>query len=92
MDAQFPTSQSELLRAARGSDTQAAFAEKLGVTKSSLSRYENEKLGAPTNVLNYCLRAVANQLQVGHTSAVEQALMLVRRAAETLERATDGLE
>lgn len=90
MDSQFPTSQSELLRAARGRDTQAAFAERLGVTKSSLSRYENEKLGAPTNVLNYCLRAVANQLQDGHPSAVEHALMLVRRAAQTLEGAADA--
>lgn len=90
MDAQFPTSQSELLRAARGRDTQAAFAEKLGVTKSSLSRYENEKLGAPTSVLNYCLRAVADQIHDGHSSAVDQALRLVRRAAQTLERATES--
>ena len=87
-DAQFPTSQSELLRAARGRDTQAAFAQKLGVTKSSLSRYENEKLGAPTKVLNYCLQAVANRNEGGHSSAIEHALALVRRAAQTLENAS----
>jgi len=90
IDPQFPTSQAELLRAARGGETQAAFARKLGVNKSSLSRYESEKLGAPTNVLNYCLRAVANQMQDGQASAVQQALMLVRRAAQTLERAAEA--
>jgi len=89
-NAPFPTSQGELLRAARGGETQAAFAKKLGVDKSSLSRYESEKLGAPTNVLNYCLRAVANQLQGGHESGVQHALALVRRAAQTLERATEA--
>lgn len=89
-DVQFPTSQSELLRAARGLETQAVFAKRLGVNKSSLSRYESEKLGAPTTVLNYCLRAVANQLQESETSAVQQALALVRRAAQTLERAAEA--
>ncbi len=89
-DVQFPTSQSELLRAARGPETQAVFAKRLGVNKSSLSRYESEKLGAPTTVLNYCLRAVANQLQESETSAVQQALALVRRAAQTLERAAEA--
>lgn len=89
-DVHFPTSQGELLKIARGRETQAAFAERLGVNKSSLSRYESEKLGAPTSVLNYCLQVVANQLQGGQASAVEQALVLVRRAAQTLERATGG--
>lgn len=84
----FPASQRELLKAARGADTQAAFAKKLGVDRTSLSRYESEQIGAPTGVLNYCLKAVANQLQTGQTSAVQRALMLVRRAADTLERAT----
>jgi transcriptional regulator with XRE-family HTH domain len=78
------------LKAARRGETQAAFAKRLGVSKSSLSRYESEKLGAPTNVLNYCLRAVANQAQDGQTSAVQQALLLVRRAAQTLERAEEA--
>lgn len=85
-ESQFPTSQAELLKVARGGDTQAAFAIKLGVNKSSLSRYESEKIGAPTSVLNYCLQAVANQMQGGQTSAVQKALILVRRAAETLEK------
>lgn len=88
-DANFPTSQGELIKAARGGETQAAFAKRLGVNKSSLSRYESEKLGAPTNVLNYCLRAVADQLNDGQASAVQQALTLVRRAAQTLERAAE---
>lgn len=85
-ESQFPTSQAELLKAARGGDTQAAFARKLGVNKSSLSRYESEKIGAPTSVLNYCLQAVANQMHGSQTSAVQRALDLVRRAAQTLER------
>lgn len=88
IEAQFPTSQAELLKAARGRETQTAFAKRLGVDKSSLSRYESEKLGAPTTVLNYCLRVVANQLQDGNASAAQQALAHIRRAAKTLERAT----
>lgn len=87
-EVQFPTSQGELIKAARGQETQAAFAKRLGIGKSSLSRYESEKLGAPTIVLNYCLRAVADQLHEGNPSAVKQALALVRRAAQTLEQAT----
>ncbi len=83
---QFPTSQAELLKAARGGDTQAAFARRLGVNKSSLSRYESEKIGAPVRVLNYCLQLVADQMQGGQTSGVQKALVLVRRAAQTLER------
>jgi transcriptional regulator with XRE-family HTH domain len=90
VEVPFPTSQGELLKAARGSETQTAFARRLGINKSSLSRYESERLGAPTDVLNYCLRKVANQLQDGQVSAVQQALALVRRAAETLERATEA--
>ena len=87
VEVQFPTSQGDLLKAARGRETQAAFAEKLGINKTSWSRYESEKLGAPIDVLNYCLKAVAERFQDGNMSAVEQALALVRRAAHTLEQA-----
>ncbi len=87
VEVQFPTSQGDLLKAARGRETQAAFAERLGINKTSWSRYESEKIGAPIEVLNYCLKAVADRLQDGNMSAVEQALALVRRAAHTLEQA-----
>lgn len=55
----FPISQGELIRTARAGATQAAFAKLLGVDRSCLSRYESEALGAPTSVLNHCLKVVA---------------------------------
>lgn len=83
-----PTSQRELLIAARGPSTQADFAKRLGVNRSCLSRYESEQLGAPTSVLNYCLKAVAElHSGVEGASIVQQALTHVRRAADTLEQA-----
>lgn len=84
----FPTSQRELLIAARGTSTQAEFAKRLGVDRSCLSRYEREQLGAPTSVLNYCLKAFAElHLGVEGASILQQALTHVRRAADTLEQA-----
>lgn len=83
----FPSSQRELLITARGQETQAAFARRLGINRSSLSRYESEQLGAPTLVLNFCLERISTQLQSGGNPAIQQALLLVRKAAETLERA-----
>ena len=85
----FPTSQRELLRAARGTETQAAFAKLIGVDRTCLSRYESEKLGAPTSVLNYCLKSVAERTRPGvaESSDVQQALVHARRAVDTLERA-----
>jgi len=75
------------LIAARGASTQAEFAKRLGVDRTCLSRYEREQLGAPTSVLNYCLKTVA-ELHYGVESAsfVQQALTHVRRAADTLEQ------
>src|SRR5687768_10186726 len=79
MTRTFPTSQGELLVAARGTATQAEFAKRLGVDRSCLSRYEREQLGAPTAVLNYCLRTVA-ELHAGveGASMIDQALAHVR--------------
>lgn len=83
----FPTSQRELLIAARGALTQADFAKRLGVDRTCLSRYEREQLGAPTSVLNYCLKTVAElHYGVEGASIVQQALTYVRRAADTLEQ------
>ncbi|SFR94633.1 hypothetical protein SAMN05216570_1021 [Dyella sp. OK004] len=82
----FPSSQRELLIAARGQETQAAFARRLGINRSSLSRYESEQLGIPTAVLNVCLVCISAQLQSGSNPAIQQALRLVRQATQTLER------
>ncbi|KRB08300.1 hypothetical protein ASD86_09275 [Lysobacter sp. Root690] len=82
----FPTSQRELLVAARGKESQAAFAKRLGVDRTCLSRYESERLGAPVAVVNFCLRRISNQLQTGESSPIQEALALMRRAADTLER------
>lgn len=85
----FPSSQRELLIAARGQETQAAFARRLGINRSSLSRYESEQLGIPTAVLNVCLERISAQLHSGSSPAIQQALRLVRQAAQTLERAAN---
>jgi hypothetical protein len=90
MPLQFPMSQGELIKLARGEKAQAAFAAELGVDRSCLSRYENEKLGAPTKVLNYCLRAIAAHGRPPEAGAppLEQALEHARQAVDLLERAT----
>ena len=87
----YPTSQRELLVVARGASTQAEFAKRLGVDRTCLSRYEREQLGAPTSVLNYCLRVIA-ELHGGDVgaSAIQQALIHVRRATNALEQATQA--
>lgn len=85
MSASFPTSQRALLRAARGALSQAKFAEVLGVDRTCLSRYESEKLGAPTRVLNYCLAAVAASLGEGASAPIDRAHYHVRNAALALE-------
>ena len=92
MAQQFPTSQGELIKRARGEKAQSEFAKELGVDRTCLSRYESEKLGAPTRVLNYCLRVIA--AHAGHSEGggrpVELALEHVRQAVDFLERATQS--
>ena len=85
-------SQGELIKRARGEKTQSAFAKELGVDKTCLSRYESEKLGAPTKVLNHCLRALAAHAKQSEGGAhpVEQALEHVRQAVDFLERASQS--
>jgi DNA-binding XRE family transcriptional regulator len=71
---------------ARGSATQSEFAEQLGVNRSCLSRYEQEKLGAPVGVINKCLQIVSARIDAPeNTSGVQRALMHVRHAATALE-------
>lgn len=88
----FPTSQGQLIKTARGLLNQKQFAAVLKVDRSCLSRYENEQLGAPTSVLNHCLRAVAASLAGGEEaiSPVQRALEHVREAVSELESATQG--
>ena len=88
--SQFPTRQGELLRRARGKLSQAEFARVLKVDRSCVSRYERERLGAPTAVLNHCLGAIAAQLDSEFTNnPIEQALRHTRSAVEALEAAAD---
>ena len=88
----FPTSQGDLIRIARGDRTKTAFAKVLDVDRTCLSRYESEQLGAPTAVLNHCLRAIAAQHGGLGTDAtpVERALQLARDAVRELEAASRG--
>lgn len=85
-----PRSQGELLRWARGDSTQAEFAAATGVHKSTLSRYESEKLGAPTRLINYCLERLADAIsEQSHTEGgLEGALDNARRTVVLLEGLT----
>ncbi len=83
----YPTSQAELVRAARGDRTQAEFAQLLGCDRSCLSRYEREQLGAPPAVISQCLRIVAMSAVArgGGPRPYERALVQARRVVEELE-------
>ena len=83
----FPSTQKDLIRSVRGELTQADFAKVLGCDRSCLSRYENETLGAPTSVINYCLRTFATGIQKSTDSAwpLEDALKHARLAVAALE-------
>ena len=85
----FPTTQGELLRQARGKRSQAEFALALKVDRTCLSRYENERLGAPTSVLNHCLSAIAAQVEAFESSEspIDRALRHGRSVVRELEQA-----
>jgi len=86
----FPISQGELIRTARAGATQAAFAKLLGVDRSCLSRYESEALGAPTSVLNHCLKVVA--LQAAKVTEQDTDLQRALRHAQGTVTALEALE
>ena len=90
MAIQFPTTQGELIKRARGEKSQTAFAEELGVGRTSLCRYERGLSGAPTKVINKCLSAVAAQAGQSGAGArpIDRALEHVRQATEYLVRAS----
>jgi len=82
-----PRSQGELIRWARGASTQAEFAAAHRIDKSSLSRYESEKLGAPTKLLNECLTQLAEFLLANPQAAdgLKNALENARKTVAALE-------
>ncbi|KGC80602.1 hypothetical protein DO71_5255 [Burkholderia pseudomallei] len=82
-----PRTQGELIRWARGKSTQAEFAAAHGVAKSSLSRYEAEKLGAPTRLINDCLSQLAEFLVAnpGAADGIKGALDNARKTVTLLE-------
>jgi hypothetical protein len=82
-----PRTQGELIRWARGTSTQAEFAVAHGVHKSALSRYESEKLGAPTRLINDCLSQLAEFLMAnpGAADGIKGALDNARKTVTLLE-------
>lgn len=82
-----PRTQGELIRWARGKSTQAEFAAAHGVNKSSLSRFEAEKAGAPTHLINDCLSQLADFLMAnpGTTDGIQSALDNARKTVSVLE-------
>ncbi len=84
---QFPSSQSELIKFARGGRSQAEFSRLLGCDRSCLSRYESETLGAPPHVITRCLQIVAAMVQAAEQPArpLERVLGLARQAVAELE-------
>lgn len=77
---------------ARGDRTKTSFAKVLNVDRTCLSRYESEQLGAPTAVINHCLRAIAAQRDAtgANVTPVDRALQLTRDAVRELEAISDG--
>lgn len=85
----FPTSQAELIKMARGSRTKTDFARLLEVSRSGLSRYESEELGAPPRVITRCLRAIATQLsdQDVKDDPLDRAIQMSKDVTRQLEQA-----
>lgn len=83
-----PQSQSELIRRVRGKRSQVEFARELGCDRSCLSRYENESLGAPTSVINFCLKAISQEmsLQGAVGLPIDVALRHANEVVAALER------
>ena len=63
-----------LVIAARGEESQAAFALRLGVLQSSLSRYENGKVSPPSEVLNKCLELLSKRTSIPSADAIAKEI------------------
>ena len=83
-----PNSQGELIRTVRGKRSQSEFARTLGCDRSCLSRYENESLGAPTSVINFCLKAIAQEIpeQTPTGLPIDAAMRHAKEVVFALER------
>lgn len=83
-----PRSQGELIRTVRGKRSQSEFARMLGCDRSCLSRYENESLGAPTSVINFCLKAIAQEVpeQTPMVLPIDAAMRHAKEVVFALER------
>ena len=80
-----PFSFSELVRTVRGAETQSAFARRLGITQSQLSKYEGRRTDSlPLPVIEACLslylRTKDGAPPIGMDAAIRQ---LRSRAAES---------
>lgn len=84
----YPNSQAELIKLARGDKPQIEFARLLGCDRSCLSRYERELLGAPPHVISKCLQLVAASMagKQTHWQPLNKALLHVRQAMNELEQ------
>jgi DNA-binding XRE family transcriptional regulator len=82
-----PQTQGELIRTVRGKRSQSEFAKTLGCDRSCLSRYENESLGAPTSVINFCLKAIAQEMpeQIAKGSPMDTAMRHAKEVVHALE-------
>ena len=65
---------SHLVCAARGEESRAAFAARLGVLQSSLSRYENGKVSPPAEVLNKCLELVSQRSAIPSAETIAREI------------------
>jgi hypothetical protein len=90
-----PNSQGELIRTVRGKRSQSEFARTLGCDRSCLSRYESESLGAPTSVINFCLKAISQEIlqKTAMELPIDEAIRNAKKVVFTLERMkTSNLE
>ncbi len=53
-----PFSIRDLVRVARGSESQKSFCKLIGVSQASLSRYEKGDISPPSNVIEHCMQLV----------------------------------
>jgi len=86
----FPTTQAELIRAARAERSQAEFARMLGVDRTCLSRYEREILGAPPSVISHCLMEIGRR--EGDAAAGSQPVDVALRHAREVVSVLEGLQ
>ncbi len=83
IDQKWPESVKELIRLARGGASQKRFAEEIGVSQSSMSKYEAGNINPPTLVIDACLSKLRNK---------EKRIPNASDLAKKLVNALDGPE